>query len=190
MTAALGVRAVLMAAMAAAFALALLVGTPYEARGWAIITVNSLADSGGPGICTLRDAIKAANTHTAVNGCSGGNGHDTIQFGVTGTITLAETLPDVTDSELTINGPASPGIGISGGGKVQVMGIQLGASVNLSNLTIANGKAPSGFENETGGGISNDGTLTVTNSIFSENFAGTAFSSVPALGGPFLTSVR
>ena len=44
------------------------------------ITVNSLADPGAPGICTLRDAITAANTMTATNGCAAGSGNDTINF--------------------------------------------------------------------------------------------------------------
>jgi CSLREA domain-containing protein len=42
----------------------------------ATITVNSLADPGAPGVCALRDAIEAANTETAVNGCSAGDGND------------------------------------------------------------------------------------------------------------------
>src|SRR6516162_8442015 len=79
----------------------LLVGAVSDAGAWATITVNSLADPGKPGICSLRDAITAANTQTATNGCAAGNGHDTIKFSVTGTITLAGTLPEVTDSNLT-----------------------------------------------------------------------------------------
>jgi uncharacterized repeat protein (TIGR01451 family)/CSLREA domain-containing protein len=31
-----------------------------------------------PGKCSLREAVEAANTHTAVNGCPAGDGHDTI----------------------------------------------------------------------------------------------------------------
>ena len=80
----------------------------------ATITVDSLADTGAPGICVLRDAITAANTMTATNGCVAGTGHDTIDFSVTGTIFLGSTLPEVTDSLLAIIGPASPGIIIDG----------------------------------------------------------------------------
>src|SRR6059058_967977 len=80
------------------------------AVGATTITVNSLADPGTAGICALRDAITAANTMTATNGCAAGTGNDTIQFSVTGTILLADSLPTVTDSLLNINGPASPGI--------------------------------------------------------------------------------
>src|SRR5262249_20576296 len=103
----------------------LLVGMASDAGAWATITVNSLVDPGKPGICALRDAITAANTQTATNGCIAGKGHDTIQFSVTGTITLASTLPEITDSQLTIKGPASPGITIDGGENEFRPGIQV-----------------------------------------------------------------
>ena len=140
-----------------------LVGMVSDAGAWATITVNSLADSGKPGICTLRDAITAANTMTPTNGCIAGKGHDTIQFRVTGTIKLANTLPEVTDSQLTINGPAKPGITIDGGGKVQVMQVAAGVILNLNKLTITNGSNNIGA----GGGIINFGILTVSNNTFS-----------------------
>jgi CSLREA domain-containing protein len=135
----------------------------------ATITVNSLADPGAPGICTLRDAITAANTKTATNECASGSGNDTIQFSRTGTLLLASTLPDVTDLFLTINGPTSPGITISGGGQVRVMQVAPRATLNLNDLTIVNGLgviAPlSGVTS--GGAIFNQGTLTVASSTFS-----------------------
>ena len=133
------------------------------------ITVTSLSDTGATGICVLRDAITAANSMTATNGCAAGSGTDSIVFkpGLTGTIALGSTLPMITDSSLTITGPTgSPGITISGGGSVQIMEVEGGAT-NLRNLTIANGSNPLGF----GGGINNDFTLTVTNCTFSGNSA-------------------
>jgi hypothetical protein len=141
----------------------------------ATITVNSLADTGASGICVLRDAITAANTMTATNGCAAGTGTNTIQFSLTGTIDLASTLPTVIKT-LTINGPASPGITINGGGKVRVMQVGSGAELTLNNLTIANGfdiDVPyPGFGGESlGGGIYNEGTLTITNGTFSGNSA-------------------
>jgi hypothetical protein len=154
-------------AIVTAIALALTLST---AAGAATIVVNSLADPGAKGICALRDAITAANKMTKTNGCAAGTGNDTIQFSVTGAIYLASTLPQVTDRRLTINGPAAPGITIDGGQKVQVMQVALGATVNLGNLTIAHGnqnQLPGGD----GGGIYNSGTLSVTNSTFSDNIA-------------------
>src|SRR5690348_12954126 len=64
----------LVAAMVASLALAL----STSARA-ATITVDSPADTGAPSICVLRDAITAANTMTATNGCAAGDGNDTIQ---------------------------------------------------------------------------------------------------------------
>jgi CSLREA domain-containing protein len=141
----------------------LLAGTAYDAWGWATITVNSLADQGKPGVCTLRDAITAANTMTATNGCVAGKGYDTIQFSVRGTILLASTLPQITDSQLTLKGPASRGITIDGDSAVQVMQVAPGATVNINNLAIVHGNT------RFGGGILNQGTLAVTDSTFAEN---------------------
>ena len=49
----------------------------------------------------LADAITAANTDTATNGCPAGSGADTITLGVN--ITLDLYLPDIT-TEITIEG--------------------------------------------------------------------------------------
>ncbi|MBV8359034.1 MAG: right-handed parallel beta-helix repeat-containing protein [Deltaproteobacteria bacterium] len=151
--------------------LALVLSTTAHA---ASITVNSLTDTDAPGDCVLRDAITAANTMTATNGCAAGTGNDTINFSVSGTITLASTLPQITDSLLTINGPASTGITIDGGGNVQVMTVKSGATLNLNHLTIANGfncGSICGTSDSFGGGVKNAGTLTITNSTFSDNCA-------------------
>ena len=108
-------------AMVVAVTLALTLSTAVRA---ATIVVNSLADPGAADICALRDAITAANTKTATNGCTAGTGKDTIRFSVTGTIHLANTLPQVTDRRLTITGPASPGITIDGGNNLAACAAQ------------------------------------------------------------------
>ncbi len=143
----------------------------------ATITVNTLADTSMSGQCSLRDAITAANSQAAVNGCIAGSlNNDTIIFagGQTGTITLGSTLPQITDANLAIVGPASsPGITISGGGSVPLMLVNFEATLNLQLLTLTNGS-----ENPTepfgagGGAISNAGKLIVTNCTFSNNVAG------------------
>jgi hypothetical protein len=153
----------------------------------ATITVNSLADPGQLGVCALRDAITAANTKTATNGCAAGSRKDTIDFlpRITGTILLVSTLPEVTDSLLTINGPASRSLTISGNFVLApVMEVAAGATLNLNNLPIAHGStlievaagATVNLNNVSiagglspGGGIENAGTLTVANSVFSGN---------------------
>src|SRR5262249_20573575 len=72
---------------------------------------------------------------------------------------------------LTISGPASPGITIDGGSKVQVMQVASVATLNLNNLTIADGYLDLNSRHFDGGGIDNEGTLRVTNSTFSANKA-------------------
>jgi hypothetical protein len=66
---------------------------------------------------------------------------------------------------LTILGSGAATTIIDGGGTATVVTISNGPHVTLSKLTIRNGEATSG------GGINNSGTLTLTNSTVSGNFA-------------------
>jgi CSLREA domain-containing protein len=153
-------------AMVVVVALAIMLSTAAYATSY---TVTTLDDPTGPsGTCSLRDAITAANGGTPTSGSTctpPGSGNDTINFSVTGPIALASTLPQITDSKLTIQGPAAPGITLNGGGTVQIMQVGSSATVNLSSLTITNGNT------HLGGGINNNGILIVTNSTFSNNSA-------------------
>lgn len=88
----------------------------------ATITVNSTADPGASGICTLRDAIIAANSNAASNGCTAGEAApaDTIAFDIPAgdancdgtshvcTIALSSQLPDITEA-VVIDGYSEPG---------------------------------------------------------------------------------
>jgi hypothetical protein len=150
--------------IASAIVLSLLLNTAADA---ATILVNSLADPGAPGTCALRDAITAADTMEAVNGCAAGTGHDTIRFLVTGTIQVETTLPQIINS-LTMKGPGAPAITIDGANEVQVMRVAPSATLNLKNLIVAHG-----FTEGPGGGILNNGTLIVTNCTFSSNNSNT-----------------
>ncbi|MBI3965310.1 MAG: CSLREA domain-containing protein [Chloroflexi bacterium] len=72
--------------------------TPVEAN---TITVNSTANTAADdGVCTLREAITAANTNASSGATTGectagSSGADTITFSVTGTITVTTTLPAI-----------------------------------------------------------------------------------------------
>ncbi|WP_158792752.1 S-layer family protein [Granulicella sp. L60] len=113
-------------------------------------TVTTLADSGTG---SLRATLAAANSS------------DTIVFspGLTGTITLASTL--MINQNVTIQGPGAGNLTISGANQVAVFVVNgAGTNASISGLTIANGNS-----NEPGGGISNNGVLTVTNSSFNDN---------------------
>src|SRR5208282_246292 len=85
-------------------------------------TVTSLADS-GPG--SLRQAILNANAG------------DTINFAVSGTITLTSGEL-VIDKNLNIAGPGAVNLVINAGGPSRILSVNAG-SVNLSGMTFANG---------------------------------------------------
>jgi hypothetical protein len=122
------------------------------------LTVTSAADSGAG---SLRAEITAAHRG------------DTIVFapkldGQTITLTSGELL---INKNLTIAGPGAGNLTVSGNHTSRVFDVAKG-TVTLSGLTISNGSA-NGSTSTTiqGGGIYNDGTLTVSNSTLSYNTA-------------------
>src|SRR5215210_5647955 len=117
------VSTVLLLAMVAAVLVAVIVSyaNPASAQSTTAavpgttIKVNTIVDeSNNDGDCSLREAIQAANTNAAVDGCKAGTGADTIIFSVAGTITVAfsSDLPTITD-DLTIDGPGAANLTIS-----------------------------------------------------------------------------
>ncbi len=137
----------------ALFALFAVLAASSTARA-ATIMVDTLTDGSVTNSCTLHDAITAANTTTATNGCVAGTGNEAIQFSVTGTIALTATLPAVTGT-LNITGPTgAPGITIDGGRAVQIMQVNSGAALSLQYLTLAHGSVTgaSGSDGENGDG--------------------------------------
>ena len=129
-------------------------------------TVNSLGDSGtgsGP-LGDLRYVI------TQVDQTPGDN---TINFGVTGTITLNSALPDLSNTTgvTDIEGPGANLLTVSGNNAVRVFTVDTGVTATLTGLTISGGST-GGF----GGGIFNAGTLTVTDCTIADNSDGGIFS--------------
>ena len=136
----------------------------------ASITVDKSSDDDTNGTCTLWDAITAANTDTATNGCAAGSGADTITLGVN--ITLEDHLPDIT-SEITIEGADYD---IDGNDDNGIF------FVDDSDLTINEITLTGGDGGSYGGAINADGgSLTVTNARLEDNRAG-------LLGGAIATS--
>ena len=140
--------------------------------------VNTVADSSGTTLCSLRDAITAVQTNANTGGClagmqSGVIGFDPAVFGSAQTITLSSALPTIT-SLLTITGPANR-VTINGNNVVSHVFAVSGTSANLtlSNLVITGGNATSGnYPVNAGGGLSNlSGTVTVSNSTITGNNA-------------------
>jgi hypothetical protein len=113
----------------------------------ATITVTNLNDS-GPG--SLRQAIIDASPG------------DTINFSVTGTITLTSGEL-VINKTLTISGPGASQLTISGNNASRVFNIS-SVTATISGLTITNG-ATTG----SGGGIRNYGNTTLTNCTVNGN---------------------
>ncbi|MCS6941174.1 MAG: CSLREA domain-containing protein, partial [Roseiflexus sp.] len=153
---------------------------PVYAAGY---VVNSLADNTmDDAFCTLREAILAANNAPANANCgAGSDSNDTITFSVSGTIPLGSVLPNIVSGQgtLTIDGGGS--VTISGNNAVRVMTVDSGADLTLRNLTVANASTIL-----SGGGVANSGTLTVINSSFSGNNAGSG-GGIVNLGSGTLT---
>jgi CSLREA domain-containing protein len=148
------------------------------------ITVNTAQDElNSDGDCALREAIRAANSNSAVDACPAGSGTDTITLPA-GVYTLTRTGADedaaatgdldITQS-LTINGAGAASTIIDGGAIDRVLDIFTGATVSLNNLTARNGRTTAVLASNTtsregrGGGIYNLGALTLTNSVVSSN---------------------
>ncbi len=172
------------------------------------ITVNSLADTvADDGVCTLREAVTAANSDMASGvmpeECDAGSGPDVIEFGapLAGVITLGSTL--TITSSLEIDGPADRAITIASGA-FQSLSVDDGSAatdqqVALRRLTFSGGSfgiisaeklvvyacTITGF---TVTGIDPilattiDGTLLLSNSTISGNDEDTMFAAVIAFG--------
>lgn len=122
---------------------------PVSNASAASLTVSNLNDS-GPG--SLREAVAQAQATP---------GADTIGFSVSGSIPLAPPLP--IHSDVTIDG-SGQSITLDGTNFSTLMFVDAGVTAVLNALTIANGG-----ETVVTGAISNQGSLTVSNSIFYNN---------------------
>lgn len=126
------------------------------------IAVSSTGDS-GPG--TLRAAIEQANLDST---------QDTITFdpSVTGTITLLTALPDLSASTV-IAGPGPSVLNMGRGGDdtlFTVFTVAAGADVTISGLRITGTQQQQWF----GGGILNNGRLSVNNCTITGNLVGSS----------------
>jgi hypothetical protein len=130
------------------------------------LIVNNAADPGALlctlASCSLRAAVLTANSE-------GIAGVHTIGFDLSYpvVITLTSPLPAITGT-LTIAGPGSANLGISGDDLYRVLEIGNGASLSVNNLAIRHG-----YDTNQGGGLYNDhGVLSLTNLVVTDNTAG------------------
>jgi CSLREA domain-containing protein len=146
----------------------------------ATINVTTATDTiATDGQCSLREAVIAANTDTAANGCPAGAGPDTIVLPAGTyrlTLTGAERTPsaavndlDVTDG-LTIRGAGAATTTIDANGIDRA--IENLSALTVSGITFTGGDAQT--ESPDGGAIFSAGTgsLTVTACAFEGNHAG------------------
>ena len=116
-------------------------------------------------VTNTNDNVPWSLRHAIIN-ANGSAGADVINFdgGVTGTITLATSLPTITDN-LVITGPGEATLSVSGNDAVLPFIIAADVVVTISGLTVEKGD---GYK---GGGILNYGVLTLTNSTVCNNEA-------------------
>ncbi len=170
-------------AAAALLALSLLQG---EVAHAATITVNTTDDElNSDGDCSLREALRAANTDAAVDACIAGSGADTILLAAgIYTLSIPGTNEDTASTgdldiadDLTLTGAGALTTVIDGNHIDRVIEVANSVTAHVSGVTIRNGESVSFAFN--GGGIANFGDLTLTDSIVTGN-------SVVDLGGGIL----
>ncbi len=135
-----------------------------------VIVVDTLDGfDSADGLCSLREAIIAANTDTPNDSCSGGAGADRIVFGVSGIIPLTAKLPNIT-SDITIDG-SGQSISVSGQGSVAIMTVDAAGIATLIDLTFTGGSTQV-CNSDTCGAVVNFGELNVDGVSFVDNTPG------------------
>jgi CSLREA domain-containing protein len=158
------VRPLISPLLAAALLLSAVPGAPPVQAATLIVTTVADDTGGsapnclsGSGACTLRGALAAASPG------------DTITFSTTGTILLTNDTLTLTKS-VVIQGPGAGLLAVDGQNSVSVFAVNGGVQATLDGLTIQRGAflLTSGSVRG-GGGIYNNGTLTVSNSTLNDN---------------------
>jgi CSLREA domain-containing protein len=151
---------------------------PSAADSVATIMVTTVEDElNADGDCSLREAIQAANTDTAVDACPGGSGEDLIMVPA-GTYSLTLAGADEDDnatgdldvwSDLTLDGAGAGQTILDGVRQDRVLHIHGSAIVEVNGLEVGEGRTPTGMG---GGGIYNEGTLTLIRCVVNGNTSG------------------
>ena len=164
-------------------------------RAETIIQVNSQADQvQNDGNCTLREALLAANTNTAVDACPAGASATADRIRVpAGTYTLALVGPaenlnqtgdlDITSS-LVLEGSGSWATTVDANHIDRVFHVSNAGTVTLQGMTITRGDAPVENNQSQGGGILNmDTTLTLYDVLLLDNHSGNSGGGLDNFGG-------
>ncbi|NLE38056.1 MAG: hypothetical protein GX621_08530 [Pirellulaceae bacterium] len=146
----------------------------------AIYIVNSLSDVvAADGLLTLREAIQAANTNTAVHEAAAGyaEGWDVICFdpSLHGDAILLNGSQLVLSDRVVIEGPGADLLAIDAGGLSRVFSVGSGVEAQIAGLTIHGGSArdlsPTDPNDDDGGAIFNIGALTIADVVLRDNSA-------------------
>jgi CSLREA domain-containing protein len=193
------------AAIAAAAAAAALV-LPSAAQATAISVTTASDTVASDGVCSLREAVQAANTDAPVGDCPAGSGADQISLGATPYTLMAGQL-DVT-SELTITGAGAAATTIDGNHNGRVLNVTSAGKLTIDGILVTGGKTGNGADGGpstghdpfnsvsggtggnggNGGGIANAGTLTIIGSRVTGNTTGNGGKGGNATGAPGQTS--
>ncbi len=143
----------------------------------ATITVNTPGDP-GPGTCSLREAVVAANTNAVVNGCAPGTlGQDVVVLAA-GTFDVALGPIPVTEP-LVIRGAGMATTIISGSGSGRLFDAGPAAAVTFEDLTMQNASGE--------GAVNSVADVTLTRARITEVSGATFGSGIFALGNVILT---
>ncbi|MEW5869552.1 MAG: choice-of-anchor Q domain-containing protein [Chloroflexota bacterium] len=173
----------------------------------ASIIVNTFLDeyNTSSSTCSLREAITAANTNAAFSGCSAGSSssQDSVVLAA-GAYYLTRTGANEDNNvtgDLDVKGNMLIMGDMFGSGPIsvnanlvdRVFHIHSGATVGLTNLIIEDGRPPQGANGSSygqdgangadGGGIYNEGNLTLTFSTVRDNVAGNGGNGREGLNG-------
>jgi hypothetical protein len=156
------------------------------------VQVTSNTDDSSVVNCTLRDAIAAVTAGNDINGCDPAlaSGTDTIAFapglsGQTITLILGDLVID-DPAELNIVGPGMNQLTVTAADDNRVFTVTAGDTTSISGLSVTGGDPDKESEGQgRGGGVSNQGDLTLTDVRVADNLVNaiSSLANVSADGG-------
>jgi hypothetical protein len=139
-------------------------------------TVNELSDTHAVNLISGVDSTGRTSLRSAIEAANHLGGDETIQFDSSvfasaRVITLRLGLLNLNDAggTITIQGPPAL-VAVSGDDASEVFRVHAGTTADLSDLAIVAGMV-TGWDTDDGGGIYNNGTLTITDSKIANNTA-------------------
>jgi hypothetical protein len=140
------------------------------------VEVTTNLDNPGPG-CTLRDAVASQQVGNGINDCDlvVAAGPNTVTFapsltGATITLTGGELIIDDADPDgLDIVGPGMNQLTVSGQDTDRVFNFSAATTATISGLSVIDGNPAAVDGIAQGGGIRNEGELTLTDVLVTDN---------------------